>query len=108
MQAFYFMKTLHLQVVENKVVTLYSEQKELFEKLTESSDSNPLFVERFRREIISFFNKQDIKYTIHRKERFPYTLGDVRQCLDDYKNGRYVTNFEFINEMEKIINNKEI
>lgn len=102
------MKTLHLQVVENKVVTLYSEQKELFEKLTESSDSNPLFVERFRREIIPFFNKHEIDYTIHREGRFPYILGDVRQCLDDFKNGKYVTNFELINDLEKIINNKEI
>ena len=108
MQAFYFMKTLHLQAVEGRVTTVYDEQRDLFERLTNSSDSRPLFVEIFRETVIPFFNKHDIDYTVYRDYNFPHVLNDVRRCVDEFENGNYATNFEFINALNKIINNKEI
>ena len=106
MQAFYFMKTLHLKVVDGRVVTVDPEQQELFTMLT--GNINNLFIETFRETVIPLFDKHEIDYTIYREEHFPHILDDVRRCLDDFKNGKYVTNFGFINDLEKIINNKEI
>jgi hypothetical protein len=100
------MKTLHLKAVDGRIVTVDPEQQVLFTMLTGNIDN--LFIETFREGTIPFFNKHEIDYTIYREVHFPHVLNDVRRCLDDFKNGRYVTNFEFINDLEKIINNKEI
>lgn len=102
------MKTLHLKVVEGRVTIVNDEQQELLERLTNSNDAHPLFVEQFRETTIPFFTKHDIDFTIYREIHFPHVLNDVRNCITDFKNGNYKTHMEFLNAIDKIINNTRI
>lgn len=108
MQAFYFMKTLHLKAVEGRIVTVDPKQQELFDRLS-CCHSNPLFVETFREVIIPFFNKHEIDYTIYREEHFPHILNEIRDVLDKLTPASG-PNYErqAITAIKEIVNNKRI
>lgn len=100
------MKTLHLKAVEGRIVTVDPEQQALFTMLT--GNINNLFIETFREGVIPFFNKHEIDYTIYREEHFPFVLEEVRNCITDFKSGKFLTNMDLMNAIDKIINNKRI
>lgn len=107
MQAFYFMKTLHLKAVDGRIVTVDPEQQGLFTMLT--GNINNLFIETFREGTIPFFNKHEIDYTIYREEHFPYILNEVRSILNKLTPATG-PNYErdAINKIKEIVNNKRI